>query len=308
MKRKRGLPRWVGAVGVAGSVVAALLGPATTASAGGAGEELSPGTGFGVSITSNVLDWGHVPAWADVNGDGRADYCRRVSDVNLQSSRVSCTLSTGTGFGATITSGIVDWGYDSGRAWVDANADGKADYCRRVGNVNLQSSRVSCTLSTGTGFGATITSGIVDWGHVPAWADANGDGRADYCRRVGNVNLQSSRVSCTLSTGTGFGATITSSVLDWGYEAGTAWADANGDGKADYCRPVGSVNLQSSYVQCTLSTGTGFGATITSNVLDWGHETGRAWVDVNADGKADYCRRVGDVNLRSSRVRCTLST
>jgi hypothetical protein len=31
-------------------------------------------------------------------------------------------------------------------------------------------------------------------------------------------------------------------------------------------------------------------------------------VDVNADGKADYCRRVGNVNLVSSRVACTLST
>jgi hypothetical protein len=162
MERKRGLRGWVGAVGVAGSVAAALLGPATAANAGGAGEELSPGTGFGVSITSSVLDWGHVPAWADVNGDGRADYCRRVGDVNLQSSRVSCTLSTGTGFGATITSGVLDWGRFP--AWADVNGDGKADYCRRVGDVNLQSSRVSCTLSTGTGFGATITSGVLDWG------------------------------------------------------------------------------------------------------------------------------------------------
>ncbi len=122
------------------------------------------------------------------------------------------------------------------------------------------------------------------------------------------MNLQSSRVSCTLSTGTGFGATLTSGVLDWGYVAGTAWADANGDGRADYCRPVGNVNLQSSYVECTLSTGTGFGATVMSNVLDWGYDTGRAWVDANADGKADYCRRVGSVNFVSSRVQCTLST
>jgi hypothetical protein len=212
-------------------------------------------------------------------------------------------LSPGTGFGRTITSNPLDWG--RAPAWADFNGDGRADYCRQVGDVNLRSSHVSCTLSTGTGFGATFTSGVLDWGRFPVWADFNGDGRADYCRRVGDVNLVSSRVSCTLSTGSGFGATVVSGVLDWGYEAGTGWADVTGDGRADFCRPVGDVNLVSSYVRCTLSTGTGFGASITSNVLDWGQETGRAWVDANADGRADYCRRVGSAS--SSRVSCTLS-
>jgi hypothetical protein len=273
---------------------------------------LSTGTGFGATITSGVVDWGYDPgaAWVDVNGDGKADYCRRVGDENLKSSYVSCTLSTGTGFGATITSGVIDWGYDAGVAWVDVNGDGKADYCRRVGDENLKSSYVSCTLSTGTGFGATITSGVVDWGYDSgvAWADANGDGKADYCRRVGDENLKSSYVSCTLSTGTGFGATIQSGVVDWGYDAGVAWADFDGDGKADYCRRVGDENLKSSYVSCTLSTGAGFGSTLTSGVVDWGYDPGVAWVDVNGDGKADYCRRVGDENLKSSYVSCTLST
>ena len=65
-----------------------------------------------------------------------------------------------------------------GRAWVDVNGDGKADFCRVAG-------ALVCTLSTGTGFG----------GHAVhprpgprlragrAWADIDGDGRADYCRR-----------------------------------------------------------------------------------------------------------------------------
>ena len=89
----------------------------------------------------------------------------------------------------------------------------------------------------------------------------------------------------------------TSEVLDWGYDAGREWVDFNGDGKADYCRRVGSVNNQSSYVSCTVSTGTGFGATHRSGVLDWGHDAGRRWVDFNSDGKADYCRVIGSVNF-----------
>jgi len=272
---------------------------------------LSRGNGFDGTVTSGVVDWGYDAgrAWADFNGDRRADYCRRVGNVNLRSSYVSCTLSGGNGFDGTVTSGVVDWGYDTGAAWVDFNGDGKADYCRRVGNVNLQSSYVSCTLSTGNGFGATVTSGVVDWGYDTGreWVDFNGDGKADYCRRVGNVNLQSSYVSCTLSTGSGFGATVTSGVVDWGYDAGRKWVDFDGDGKADYCRRVGDVNLQSSYVSCTLSTGSGFDGTVTSGVVDWGYDTGVAWVDFNGDRRADYCRRVGNVNLQSSYVSCTLA-
>ena len=273
---------------------------------------LSTGAGFGATVTSGVLDWGYGEGrqWVDFNGDGLADYCRVVGAVNGQSSHVQCTLSTGAGFGATVTSGVLDWGYGEGRQWVDFNGDGLADYCRRVGRVNGQSSHVQCTLSTGAGFGATVTSGVLDWGYGEGrqWVDFNGDGLADYCRRVGRVNGQSSHVQCTLSTGAGFGATVTSGVLDWGYGEGRQWVDFNGDGLADYCRVVGAVNGQSSHVQCTLSTGAGFGATVTSGVLDWGYGEGRQWVDFNGDGLADYCRRVGRVNGQSSHVQCTLST
>ena len=99
---------------------------------------------------------------SDFNGDSQSDYCRRVGG-NWPESRIECTMSTGTGFGATYQSGIVDWGLDTGRAWVDFNGDGKTDYCRRVGG-NWPESRIECTMSTGTGFGATYQSGIVDWG------------------------------------------------------------------------------------------------------------------------------------------------
>src|SRR5215471_12537185 len=195
-----------------------------------------------------------------------------------------------------------------GTAWVDFNGDGKADYCRRIGNQNNVSSYLSCTVSTGTGLGATYTSDVQDWGYDvgAAWVDFNGDGKADYCRRVGSG--YSTYVSCTVSTGTGFGATYTSLALDWGYNAGVAWVDFNGDRKADYCRRIATVNNSNSQLACTVSTGSGFGPTYTSGVLDWGYDTGAAWVDFNGDGKADYCRRVGSQNNVSSYLRCTAST
>ncbi|MGN9846940.1 FG-GAP repeat domain-containing protein [Nonomuraea sp. H19] len=269
---------------------------------------LSTGSGFGATITSGLIDWGYAAgrAWADVNGDGKADYCRVLGTRNHTSAYVACAPSTGSGFGADIMSSPIDWGYTANRAWADANGDGKADYCRRVGGTGDE--RVACTVSTGTGFGATFMSAALQWGHATgrAWADVNGDGKADYCRVHGTTNNSDARVSCAPSTGSGFGADISSTAIDWGFPADRTWTDANGDGKADYCRRVGGTSDQR--VACTFSTGSAFGATALSSALDWGQPSGRAWADVNGDGKADYCRVRGTTNNSDARVSCAPST
>lgn len=333
--------------------------PPSTASPGAAQTSASIGS----------IGYDNGRAWVDVNGDGLADYCRLEGNQNLVSSSIVCTLATSAGFGATISSGLVDWGYDSGREWVDFNGDGMADYCRRVGGGGYFNSndRVSCTLSTGVGFGATIMSHPVNWGEDAgrSWVDINGDGRADFCRVInfqfagmtlpkqmactlstgsgfgetilspGDAGINSTRqwvdfngdglpdfcrvigdgrLACTLSTDLGFGITVYSSAaVDRGYDTGgQQWVDFNGDGLADYCRLIGNTNNVSSHLSCTLSTGAGFGVTITSGVEDWGYTSGRQWVDVNGDGMADFCRRVGNLASRfipsSARVSCTLST
>ena len=227
--------------------------------------------------------------WVDYNGDGRADYCR-LTDATV------CSQSTGAGFGQTWSAPGLDLGWASGRAWTDFNGDGRADYCRIVGN-SYQSAQ--CTVSTPTGFGATYASGVIDTGYDAgrAWVDVNGDHMADYCRVVGGY-----RVTCTISNGSGFyGGAVTSDVIDPGYDAGRAWTDMNGDGRADYCRIVGSSNK---YVQCTPSTGNGFGLAVSSNALDPGYDDSRRWADVNGDGSADYCRII---NSWGYKIMCTLS-
>ena len=230
--------------------------------------------------------------WVDFNGDGRADFCR-VSDYNY----LKCTVSTGTGFGTTYSSAsAVDPGYGAGRAWADVTGDGKADYCRVVG---VTDKYLNCTPSTATGFGPTFGSGPVQAGYDAgrAWADATGDGRVDYCRVVDDWGPV---LRCTPSTGTGFGSTFGSRGIDPGYDAGRAWTDVTGDGKADYCRVTGGWDK---FVHCTPSTGSGFGATFGSGKLDPGYDSTRAWADVNKDGRADFCRGVGTNN----RIVCTLS-
>ncbi|GAA1806491.1 hypothetical protein GCM10009682_30510 [Luedemannella flava] len=231
--------------------------------------------------------------FVDFNADGRADFCR-LTDVPV------CSLSTGTGFNQTFSAPGQDLGWAAGRAWVDFNNDGRADFCRVVGSMYKSA---QCTISTPDGFGATYTSVSIDPGYDSgrAWIDYNADGRADFCRVVG---LGSYQLACLRSTGSGFETTsVTSATLDPGYDAGRAWTDINGDGRADYCRIVNSSNK---YAQCTPanSAGTGFNLPVSSNALDPGYDDSRRWADVNGDHRADFCRITG---VFSYSVVCTVS-
>jgi hypothetical protein len=256
----------------------------------------STGDGFVTDAPSAPLDWGFAAdtALVDVTGDGAGDYCRLTGAE--QTANVTCTLSTGSGFGATASTPPITAGDAAGRAWADFDGDGRADFCRVAAGTAL------CTT-----FASTISSFALDggWPAGRAWADVNADGRADYCRRVGDA--PNTFMQCTLSTGSGFGQTITSGRIEWGQDAGYAWVDFDGDGDRDFCRPVGA-SVTTSQLYCTLWTGAdGFGHTVVSGVLDLGYADGRAWVDHNGDGKADYCRRVGNAGA-DERVACTISS
>jgi len=188
-----------------------------------------------------------------------------VGTSNMVDSRVVCTLSTGRNVedlfaGETHQSTVLDWGRGTGRAWVDFDGDGKADFCRLTGTENRKNAFAVCTLSTGKGFGISVESAPLDWGddHARAWVDFNGDGKADYCRLIGRDADQ--RVSCTLSEGSQFGKTIVSDKIGWGEEGTRLWGDVNGDGKADFCRVIGKA--EKALIACTLSNGDAFGKTI----------------------------------------------
>jgi hypothetical protein len=264
---------------------------------GAAGNRLacmhSTGSGFAAGITTAPLDWGEAAdtAFVDATADGLDDFCR------LSASRMLCNPSTGPGFGASFASGTFDAGATTGRAWVDFTGDRAADFCRVLAKV------LACSPSTGRGFANSVISSALDVGFAEgrAWADVNGDGRADYCRRVGSST--NTLVRCTLARAGGFGAEFTSGRIEWGAEAGTAWVDFDGDGDRDFCRPIGAT-VTTAQIFCTLWPG--LAHTVTSSPVDLGYGTQRAWVDHNGDGKADYCRRVGDAP-GNMRVSCTIS-
>ncbi len=62
-------------------------------------------------------------AWsADVNGDGKADYCRAIPEANPALESVLCVLSTGSGFSGQVTTPIVAKGYPIPGPWWTSTA------------------------------------------------------------------------------------------------------------------------------------------------------------------------------------------
>lgn len=327
--------------------------------------------------------------WVDINGDGRADFCRTVGNAGQQ---LSCTLAGPDGWGGTyvtgeIGAGTLGEGNYQFRTWADVDGDGVADFCRMgrasttgpayltcsvrwtagpngtasfsghisseaipyvrllslywipeffdarnvaMGDVNGDgradvcyfaiNSGFKCHLATGTGFSAPTAAWTIvpgggdasagDVEYARGFVDVNGDGFSDYCRIVGST------IRCIHSGPNGFTGDFASHNIDVGYKEGAAFVDFNGDGKTDYCRVVGSST--SAYVRCLLSAGSGWSTfverageppgEITSTVLDQGHAHARWWVDINGDGMSDYCRAVGnDPNQSASLLSCRLS-
>ncbi|MES9868783.1 MAG: toxin TcdB middle/N-terminal domain-containing protein, partial [Sedimenticola sp.] len=267
--------------------------------------KISTGSGFGAEVSTGVIDPGyaHNRGWADVNGDGRGDFCRLVGGSGKY--RVTCKTSVGNSFGAEVSTGVIGPSEDKNPWWwVDFNGDGRSDFCRFVYGIDNLTYQMSCKISTGTGFGREIRSGYLNSGwddNNRWWADIDGDGKSDFCRMVW-VSPGKYQMDCKVSLGNSFGREIGTGVIDVGYESNRWWTDINGDGLSDFCRLVGSRNQ----VSCKVSIGTGFGQEIRTGVIDVGYEGHRWWADANGDGLSDYCRLVGGAG--NYRVHCKSST
>ena len=141
---------------------------------------------------------------------------------------------------------------------VDFNGDGTIDSCQIVGTPGYSS--LACNV---TGSARPVDSGRIDLGYPEgrAFVDFDGDRKSDFCRVVGNSPKQAF-LRCTFSEGTAFGTTISSDALDAGTPESRQWRDVNGDGKADFCRVLGTYQP---LLNCTFSLGrSGFGKTVVS--------------------------------------------
>jgi|GEM_PF-3511814 len=316
-----------------GRVISGDAAPATTF--GWNDAALTPTTKTIGAISGWGSDW--IRAMVDVDGDGRGDFCRDQAG-GPGGKNLLCSRSTGWGKVDAWVGSINDFGGDHDGAWVDWNGDARTDYCRMVceddggGSCETwehKNYRLRCAISDGTNLidqqiGADLPAGQAGAIGTRWFADWNGDGRVDFCRAFDDLADQSIghlKLKCALSTPAGytdvkvvsFGTGFTTLAAELGAPSSRAMVDWNGDGRADLCRVIddGSGIAE---LRCVLGKAYVFDRTWLSWVsgqdvsmgtfYDAGEPDARMWVDVNGDGKSDYCRQ----SSTSMAISCALST
>jgi hypothetical protein len=279
------------------------------------------------SVTGNLggadgTKVGHMPRFADFNGDGRTDVFWDHAETNGRSNSPplrSLWLSNGDGtFAVTNNPNSSDgtmWGW---RPFLfDFNGDGKTDIYWEpsdiYGRSNDPATRV-LWLSNGDGtFAVSTNLGGADgtkMGHIPRFADFNGDGRTDVFWDHGETNGRSNSPplrSLWLSNGDGtFSVTNNPNSSD-----GTMWGwrpflfDFNGDGKTDvYWEPSDTYGRSNDPATRVLWLSNGNGSfSVTTNLggAD-GTKVGHMprFADFNGDGMTDILWDHSETNGRSN--------
>ena len=296
---------------------------------------LATGRGFGGTVAAPALDAGYAEQrlWGDVDGNGGADYCRRVDSPSNQ--RYQCSLASAGGLHAPVRGAAARMGRrqrhrarrrDRRRQGRFLPRDHRPGDLLPVDRRRLRarlrhagrpggrwraapgststptapptsaacSGVLTCTLSRPAprSRGRCPPDGL-DLGYAPgrSWADIDGDGRADYCREVGNGGADQ-RIELHARARRQASAPATSPSRWSGDATGHAWQDFNGDGFKDFCRAVGAAPVDAAVLHAVdagrVRRRRSCPARSTSAT-----PSGRAWVDHNRDGKADYCRLVG---------------
>lgn len=160
-----------------------------------------------VQLMGSINDPGAADSqwWADVNGDGKVDYCRLTGNGDLRCAVSTQTCGTApcnaTGINAftdVVWARLPNAGWALSRRFGDINGDGKADFCWSGGGT------VSCQLSTGlSSVAARPTNAPSEGLYERNWmVDWNGTGRLQYCSNTGSTGGAGSKLTCVgLNTG-----------------------------------------------------------------------------------------------------------
>lgn len=262
--------------------------------------------------------------YADLNADGKADYCYRdYTGILCYPSGQSVysqyfygpAWSDANGWGSNgdqgVGSSVDKASYYSTIQFPDLNADGKADVCART------KTGIECWTGTGSSFvaGVNNTNLMSDsggWNNYKYYAtiqypDIDGDGKADICGR------DAAGIICYKGNGVGvflpaFRGPNWSDAAGWdaNWKTGTEpkyfttiqFPDLNGDGRADVCGRF------SDGIRCAINTGSGFGPEFALHAANEALSDGAGWgqpqyystisyPDLNGDGNADVCGRGG---------------
>lgn len=246
-----------------------------------------------------------LAAVTDVDGDGRADICRREGRslfcARASSERDGPNAMATVGFApeklfARLPDGSREFAFGNVRG------HGAADLCV------VTEGRIDCQRGAAGPFERWQALDAETARMPPAsmqLGDIDGDGRADACL------LTNRGIVCATSTGSSFGAWkvwlpatdddarrrhhgVARSAAVESHEI--ELADVDGDHLADACR------RSSRGVFCALSNGHGFGRMRRwSSPGDFGNESVVRFADLNGDGRSDACAAAPD------GVRCALS-
>ncbi len=243
----------------------------------------------------------------DVNGDGRSDVCGRgaigiTCAVSVQSTSTAEDRLPHTVFRAVHHSSQINAAPAGEIHLADVTGDGQADVCiASAAGISCAPSNVVGELGAFRAWSAADHPAVADASSVFAFADVDGDGKADACSRSANG------ISCARNLGRRFDvarawlvdATTMRSWADARYASSVRLADVDGDGRADVCgrAPSGII--------CAMSNGKSFGAperwAAASDFADGELRFG----DLNGDGRSDVCRLAPSPN---EGVVCALST
>jgi hypothetical protein len=256
----------------------------------------------------------HAVHFADLNGDGRAEYL--WVDEN---GAVTCFLNLGSSIDqgphaaevSWLPQGMIATGVGAARQEVqfaDLNGDGRAEYLWVHMNGSVEAwlnlggpNDGPNAAQVGWLYQGLIADGIGAPGSSVVFADLNGDGRAEYLSIDANGG-----VTCYLNLGPTIDDGPHAGIVGWlpqgviatgvgGVQNNTVFADINGDGRADYLKVTRS---GSGAVSMWENGGGPDDGPHAAEVVwyPWGSITGGdgssganvMFADLNGDGRAEY--------------------
>ena len=227
---------------------------------------LSTWTGHGVATTHSLNQW------ADMDGDGMADY---ISSDSASSTHV-VSLSSGSSFSTSnwTAHAVGSEGFES---LGDMNGDGLTDYV----TIDTDGTQY-VSISTGTGYVTAASWNGATPGDHNFILDLDGDGRSDYLTSTGTS------YSVNISTGSAYGSDESWSGPDLGTIIGSStqsfsFQDMDKDGLPD----IVVTDSTNDEITIYLNEGDDFDAGSAFDIHT-SHEVDGHWVDMNGDGYRDY--------------------
>lgn len=234
--------------------------------------------------------------FADVNGDGRADYI--TFQGSQQTPRIVAYLSTSEGFSneAIQQSAAFDRGYEGfPRGFADINGDGRWDYITFRGDKNRP--YIVAYFATKDGFNPKSykSAALLEpskEGITKAFADINADGMADYMDAYGNGDGINTYLSNKIEYNFQFlypYQNKLSKPIPSGYnDMPRGYYDIDGDHRADYVVFRGKAERPRIYIHNSFGQSFEDEPKIAREVERGLPSMPNGFADVNGDGKWDY--------------------